>query len=279
MSILTGQTAFITGATGAIAKAAAIGLARDGAHIALMARREEGLAQLRAEIIDAAPGAQVLTILGDCNDEIAVKTALKTAHDWQGRLDILFSTMGGGDFTPLLMLESDALRQALESNVMSAFFVIRHGAPLMQPGGSIICTSSSAAPLTFRYLPAYHIAKSAVEGLVRAAADELGIAGLRVNAVRPGLTRAESTGPFFTTPGLAEQYLTEYPLGRLGEPEDIADVVRFLASPASRWMTGECLSVDGGNHLRRNPDLTPMVEAIHGKSRIDAIRLGKEPEL
>ena len=278
MSLLAGQTAFITGATGAIAQASAIGLARDGAHVALMARREEGLAQLRAQILDAVPGAQVLTILGDCNDEAAVKAALRQAHDWQGRLDILFATMGGGDFTPLLLLEADALRAAFESNVMSAFFVIRHGAPLMQPGGSIICTSSSSAPLTFPYLPAYHIAKGAVEGLVRAAADELGGAGLRVNAVRPGLTRAESTGPLFTTPGLPDRFLPEYPLGRLGEPEDIADVVRFLASPASRWMTGECLSVDGGNHLRRSPDLTPMVEAMHGKSRIDAIRLGKEPE-
>ena len=276
--MLAGQTAFITGATGAIATASAIGLAREGARIALMARREEGLAQARAAILDAVPDADILTIPGDCCDEAAVKAALRQAHDWRGRLDILFATVGGGSFTPLLLLEADALRQEFESNVMSAFFVVRHGAPLMQPGGSIICTSSSSGPLTFRYLPAYHITKNGVEALVRAAADELGSAGIRVNAVRPGLTRSNSTGPLFTQPGTAEQFLPEYPLERLGEPEDIADVVRFLASPASRWMTGECLSVDGGNHLRRSPDLTPMVEAIHGKSRIDAIRNAKEPE-
>ncbi|WP_150294281.1 SDR family NAD(P)-dependent oxidoreductase [Sphingobium estronivorans] len=278
MSVLTGQTAFITGATGAIATASAIAMARDGARLALMARREEGLAATRAAIVATVPEADILTITGDCADEAAVKQALIQAQGWAGQLDILFATVGSGDFTPLMMLDADALRRTVEINLMTAFFVVRHGVPLMRPGGSIICTSSSSAPLTFPYLSAYHIAKGAVEALVRAAADELGSAGIRINAVRPGLTRAESTGALFTTPGSADQFLPEYPLGRLGEPEDIAEVVRFLAGPGSRWMTGECLSVDGGNHLRRSPDLTPMVEAMHGKDRIAAIRSGKEIE-
>lgn len=276
MTMLAGQTAFITGATGAIATASAIALARDGARLALMARREEGLVATRTAILAAVPDAEILTITGDCTDETAVKQALVDAHGWAGSLDIVFATVGSGDFTPLLMLDADAVRRTVEINLMSAFFVVRHGVPLMQPGGSIICTSSSSAPLTFPYLGAYHIAKGAVEALVRAAADELGSAGIRINAVRPGLTRAESTGALFTAPGSADQFLPEYPLGRLGEPEDIADVVRFLSGPGSRWMTGECLSVDGGNHLRRSPDLTPMVEAMHGKDRIAAIRSGKE---
>ncbi|WP_313808636.1 SDR family oxidoreductase [Sphingobium sp.] len=276
MSVLAGRTAFITGASGAIATASAMALARDGARLILMARREEGLARTEELIRLQVPDADILPIVGDCMDESAVKQALFEAHARANRLDILFATVGGGGFTPLLMLDAETVRRELEQNILSTFFVIRHGAPLMRPGGSIICTSSSSGPLTFPYLAAYHVAKAGLEGLVRAAADELGSAGIRVNAVRPGMTRSEATGTMFDTPGLLDRFMPEYPLGRLGTADDIGTVVRFLAGPESSWMTGECLSVDGGNHLRRNPDLTAMVEAVHGKEKIDAVRAGKE---
>ncbi|HUD93571.1 SDR family oxidoreductase [Sphingobium sp.] len=256
MSVLAGQTAFITGASGAIATASAIALARDGARLALMARREEGLARSEAAIRAIVPYATILPIVGNCADEEAVRSALLRAHGWAGRLDVIFATIGGGGFTPLLELDAETLRRTVEHNLLTSFFAVRHGAPLMKAGGSIICTSSSSAPLTFRLLSAYHIAKSAVEALVRAAADELGAAEIRVNAVRPGLTRAEGTADLFAGQGSAKAFLPEFPLGRFGEPEDIAGAVRFLAGPESGWMTGECLSIDGGNHLRRNPDLT-----------------------
>jgi NAD(P)-dependent dehydrogenase (short-subunit alcohol dehydrogenase family) len=127
----------------------------------------------------------------------------------------------------------------------------------MRPGGSIICLSSGAAVLTFRHLASYHIAKAALEGLVRMAADELGASGLRVNAIRPGLTRSGATEGMFTS-GAAEAFLPEYPLGRLGEAADMAGAVRFLASDESAWITGQCIAVDGGNLLRRSPDLAPL---------------------
>lgn len=256
MSALAGQTAFITGASGAIATASAIALAKDGARLALMARRDAGLARSEAAIRAVVPDAEILPIVGDCGDEAAVQHALAEAHAMAGRLDIIFATVGGGGFRPFLQLDVETLRQEMEHNLFTAFFAVRHGAPLMRAGGSIICTSSSSAPLTFRLLSGYHIAKGALEALVRAAADELGAQGIRVNAVRPGLTRSDSTGDIFAGPGSAATFLPEFPLGRFGEPEDIAGAVRFLAGPESGWMTGECLSVDGGNHLRRNPDLT-----------------------
>ena len=262
MSALTGQAAFITGASGAIATASAIALAKDGARLALMARRDAGLARAEAAIRAEAPDADILPIVGDCTDEVAVRGALESAHGWAGRIDILFATVGGGGFAPFLALDAETVRRELEVNLLSTFFVVRHGAPLMRAGGSIICTSSSSAPLTFPYLGAYHIAKGAVEALVRAAADELGAAGIRINAVRPGLTRADSTGGLFDGPETAALFMPEYPLGRFGEPADIAGAVRFLAGPESGWMTGECLSVDGGNHLRRSPDLTAMMAAM-----------------
>ena len=153
--------------------------------------------------------------------------------------------------------------------------MIRHGAPLMQRGGSIVCLSSGSAVLTFRYLASYHIAKAALEGLVRSAADELGEAGIRVNAIRPGMTRAGGTGPMFES-GATAAFMPEYPLGRLGEPTDMAGAVRFLCGPESAWITGQCIAVDGGNLLRRSPDLTGMVESIYGADAVTAARNAKE---
>jgi NAD(P)-dependent dehydrogenase (short-subunit alcohol dehydrogenase family) len=186
--------------------------------------------------------------------------------------------VGGGGFKPLLMLSADDVRAEFEANTISAFHAIRHGAPLMERGGSIICISSTAATMPFGYLAAYHIGKAALEALVRAAAEELGSAGIRVNAVRPGMTRARDTAPMFDSPDVINTFLPEYPLGRLGAPADIAGAVRFLAGPESGWMTGQSFAVDGGNELRRNPDLTPMVEAMLGAEAVTALKAGKEPE-
>lgn len=276
MNTLTGMTAFVTGATGAIAAACATVLARDGARLALMARRAEGLEQLSSEIRAAVPGAQVHCFIGDCCNEAAVKAALTQARALAGRLDIAFATVGGAAFKPLMMLDADTLRADLEYNLMSAFHVVRHAAPLMQRGGSIICTSSVTAQMSFPYLATYHIAKSALDGLVRSAADELGSAGIRVNAIRPGMTRAHSTEAAFAADGALDPFLPEYPLGRLGEPEDIAGAVRYLAGPESAWVTGQFIAVDGGTMLRRSPDLTPMVEQIYGAESVAAARAGRE---
>lgn len=276
MSVLTGQTAFVTGASGAIAVASAIALARDGARLALMARRAEALSEAERAIRAAVPDAVISLQVGDCGDEGAVRQALRDAHAIAGRLDIVFATIGGGGFKPLLMLEADDLRREFDANVVTAFLAIRHGAPLMQAGGSIVCLSSTSATMPFAYLAAYHTAKAGLEGLVRAAAEELGPAGIRVNAVRPGMTRSAATEQMFASPEAVAPFLAEYPLGRLGVPEDLAGAVRFLAGPESAWMTGQCFAVDGGNELRRNPDLTPMVEQMLGSEAVATLRAGKE---
>ncbi len=279
---LAGQTAFVTGATGAIAEACALQLARDGARLALMARRSDALEQVADRIRAEVPGAEVLTLLGDGTDEAAVKSALEQAYAMANRLDIAFATVGGGGFSPVMMLPAETLRADFETNVVSTVHVIRHATPRMvaenpnkAKGGSIVCLSSGSAVLTFQYLASYHIAKAALEGLIRSAADELGSAGIRINAIRPGITRAGGTGPMFDS-GATAALMPEYPLGRLGEPVDMAGAVRFLAGPESAWITGQCIAVDGGNLLRRSPDLTPMVESIFGADVIAAARDGKE---
>ena len=269
MTGLQGRTVLITGATGAIAEACALQLARDGAQLMLMARRAPGLDAVIARICDAVPGARVHGFVGDAMDDDAVGRAAQAAHDLDGRLDGAFATVGGGGFKPLIEHTAHDLRAAFDTNVVSAFSVIAHAAPLMRPGGSIVCLSSGAAVLTFRHLGAYHIAKAALEGLVRMAADELGASGIRVNAIRPGLTRSGATQDMFDN-GATPAFLPEYPLGRLGEAADMAGAVRFLIGPESDWVTAQCIAVDGGNLLRRSPDLAPVPLAnplYHGSSQ------------
>ena len=194
----------------------------------------------------------------------------------QNRLDIIVPTVGGGGFKPLLMLDAEQFRNELNINIISAFLAVRYGAPLMN-GGSIVCISSTAATLPFAYLPAYHTSKGGLENFVRAAAEELGQAGIRVNAVRPGLTRSDGTGGMIENPDILKRFIAEFPLGRAGEPDDIAEAVRYLAGPESSWVTGQSFAVDGGNEIRKNPDLSDMIAAMFGQDTLDTLRRGKSP--
>jgi NAD(P)-dependent dehydrogenase (short-subunit alcohol dehydrogenase family) len=131
--------------------------------------------------------------------------------------------------------------------------------------------------MPFNGLAAYHTVKGALENLVRAAAEELGAAGIRVNAVRPGLTRNGRVNYLFDDASIFNRFTAEFPLGRAGIPADIAGAVRYLAGPESRWVTGQSFAVDGGQELRRNPDLSEMMAASIGREALDATRRGKSP--
>jgi len=140
-----------------------------------------------------------------------------------------------------------------------------------------VCISSDAAKLVFPWLPAYTTGKSALEGFVRAAAEELSPFKIRVNAVRPGMTRSSGTAGLFADEEIYRRFAEEKPLGRLGEPEDVAAGVRYLAGPESSWVTGQSLGIEGGNELRKAPDLGPMVEQIYGSEAWQSILEGRAP--
>jgi NAD(P)-dependent dehydrogenase (short-subunit alcohol dehydrogenase family) len=273
---LAGKSAVVTGGSGAIGSASARLLLRDGAAVLIMGRRLEALEKTRARLLEAVPGGIVDIHAGDACDETDVRAALDKAFAMRDRLDILVPTVGGGGFRPLLMQDADTFRAELNLNIISAFLIVRYGAPMMN-GGSIVCMSSNAATMPFAYLPAYHTAKGGLENFVRAAAEELGSAGIRVNAVRPGLTRSDATGPMFGSPEILGRFVAEFPLGRAGEPEDIAEAVRYLAGPESGWVTGQSIAVDGGQEVRKNPDLSDMIAMIYGKEALETLRRGKSP--
>jgi len=141
-------------------------------------------------------------------------------------------------------------------------------------GGSIVLMSSNSAAFSNRYLGGYGAAKAAVDYLARVAADELGHLGVRVNSVRPGITRTDGTEFIANTPALLRQFLAQQPLGRLGQPEEVADAIRFLCGSESRWITGQNLTIDGGHSLRAFPALDAIARGAIGDERFERARDG-----
>jgi NAD(P)-dependent dehydrogenase (short-subunit alcohol dehydrogenase family) len=275
--VLSGQTAMVTGASSGIGLESARILARDGAAVLLMGRREDALAEAREDIRNSAPDARLEIHAGDASDEDAVREGLKRAHAIAGRLDILVPAVGGDEnYYPFLMETKEHFLYVLNRNLISAALLMRYGAPLMHPGGgSIVCISTTTVTQQATGLAAYVAAKAGLERLVKLVAMELGGAKIRVNSIRPGLTRSAATQFMFETPGTEERYAAATPLGRVGEPEDLARAVRFFAGPESAWITGQNIACDGGQELTgAAPD---FLDEAYGKDLMDQIRSGMVP--
>jgi NAD(P)-dependent dehydrogenase (short-subunit alcohol dehydrogenase family) len=150
--------------------------------------------------------------------------------------------------------------------------------PKMREGGSIVCVSSTAGTLPCAGLGPYAAAKAALEMFVKVAADEVSKAQVRVNAVRPGFTRAEGTQFMFSDPELLKVFTDFIPLGRAGESDDLARAIRFLAGPESGWVTGQIFAADGGQELRGFPDPNYSLDQIYGKDVMDEVRAGRPPQ-
>ena len=148
----------------------------------------------------------------------------------------------------------------LRLNVVGTFLTLKHCLPAMVAagGGAVVAISSIAGHLTHRFFGAYPAGKAGIEELVRNAADEYGADGVRCNAVRPGFVATEIMEAIPRDSSIYQSYVSNSPLGRLGEPEDVAALVHFLVSPAARWITGAVIDCDGGQSLRSGPDYAPF---------------------
>lgn len=277
---LSGMSALITGGSGGIGAACAEALLRDGASVTLSARRIEALGEVRERLQPSVQaGARLSIIAGDAMVAEDVRAALALACEHTGRVDICVPTVGGGGIRPLLLHDEKSFMAEVELNVLPAFLAIRHVTPIMakQGGGSIVCISSNVARLAYPWLSSYVTGKAALEGMVRTLADELSRFRIRVNAVRPGLTRTEGTAPVYADKEAYDLNINENPLGRIGEPEDIAAGVRYLAGPESSWVTGESIAIDGGNELRKAGDMTILAEKIFGEEVFKRLLRGEDP--
>jgi 7-alpha-hydroxysteroid dehydrogenase len=264
---LAGYAAFVTGGGSGIGLACAIRLAADGATVTITGRSADRLAAGVAAIEEAAPGADVRSVPADVTDEDALAAATAAAAEPTGRLDGIVVSAGGSEtIGPLTQVDAEAWRRTVDLNLTGTLLTIKHGARIMarQGGGSIVAISSVAGAVTHRWFGAYGPAKAGIDMLCRVAADELGASGVRVNSVRPGLTRTDLVEAI-TAPGpVLDDYLACTPLGRIGEPEDVANLVRFLLGPEASWITGENISVDGGHAVRRGPDMSGLLEGLFG---------------
>ncbi|MCB2047359.1 MAG: SDR family oxidoreductase [Novosphingobium sp.] len=253
---LAGQSALVTGGAGGFGLACAMLLARDGAAVTLMGRTEAKLEEAKAKIVAAYPEAKVQVCAGDAMSEAEVGAAMDLAASGPDRFGIVVATVGGSRSRGFVETDADAFMDTVAWNARPAYIAIREGIQRIDRGGAFAFISSTAAEIPFDGMPGYCAGKAALDMLVKEAAHELGHLGHRFNAVRPGLTRTGATPALFANAQMMRRFEERIPLGRAGEPEEIAEAVRFLVGPEASWTTGQSFAVDGGNELRGAPDMS-----------------------
>lgn len=262
---LAGQNVFVTGGGSGIGLACARVFANDGANVLIMGRNAEKLEAAAEGLRAEAPDSIVTVFAGDVGKEEDVKAAVVAAAI-DGRLDIAVASAGVGALAPIMVTEAESWNQVMQTNLTGTFFTIKHaGAAMARSGGGAICAISSIAGVrTHRFMGSYCVSKAGIDMLVRNSADELGVANIRVNSVCPGLVDTEIATGLMTTEVVHDDYLECMPISRTGVVDDIGNAVRFLCGPESSWITGVVLSVDGGHHLRRGPNVEPFSRMAFG---------------
>ncbi|HEY8527946.1 MAG TPA: SDR family oxidoreductase [Acidimicrobiales bacterium] len=257
---LAGHHALVVGGGSGIGLGSARLLARDGARVTIAGRTERKLAEAAATL--AGEGLTVDRVVCDALDGASVAAAVDAAADAERRLHIAVVVPGGGSISPVLLYGDDQFSEEVDRNVRPVYLVLKHaGRAMVRAGsGSFVAVSSTAAAFSTRYLASYAAGKAAVDQLVRVAADELGELGVRVNSVRPGMTRTPATARAFANGPMMAAFLAGQPLARPGEVDDIARAVRYLAGPESSWVTGQHLGVDGGHTLRAFVDYGQLLD-------------------
>jgi len=255
---LDGQHAVITGGGSGIGLGAARALVADGAHVTLVGRTEAKLDAACGELGDAATSA-----VADVGDEAEMEAALAQANA-RLPITIAIANAGVGTAAPFLATSVADWERVFTTNLTGAFVTFKlAGQHLVANGGGVMCAVSSiAGSKTHRFMTAYNASKAGLEMLVRSAADELGSLGVRVNAIAPGLVETDISGGLRSSDAVAEDYRINMPLGRQGTVDDTGSAIRFLCGPESRWITGVVLPVDGGHHLRRGPNIDPLLAAV-----------------
>lgn len=228
--------------------------AKEGATVLVAARSEELLRELAQEI-DGSYLACDLNLDGDMSRLAA------TTLERYGRIDIAVNAAAVGFSKPFLENTGEELDKVYRTLIKGPFQFLQSMVKAMQQGGSIINLSSAIAHIGYDDQAAYGAAKSAIEHVVRAVANEFGACGIRVNSIAPGLTDSGMTQGFVHLPGVAEAFAREYPLGRIGTCEDVAQAALFLAGNGC-FMTGQTLQVNGGLTLRRNPTSAEVLAAM-----------------
>ena len=250
--LLTGKVALITGGTRGIGLAAAQALALCGARVMVASRKAENCGAAEESL--HAIGAEAASVVGHAARDDDVARMVSATLERFGRIDVLVANAGiNPTFDALTDLSEDSWQRTLDTNIGAPLRLARHGLPHLPAGGAMVLVSSVNAAVGFKGAGAYGISKAGVEAMTRQLAVEWAERGIRVNAVQPGTTRTDMVRRLLDREAFQNDLMRTTPLRRLAEPEDIGNVIAFLASDAARHMTGQVLTIDGGQSILRGP--------------------------
>jgi NAD(P)-dependent dehydrogenase (short-subunit alcohol dehydrogenase family) len=266
MATLDGSGVLVTGGGSGIGEGCALALAHDGAVVTICGRTVDKLEAAAARIRDAVPGAGVHVIGADVTDEAQVAAAVAKAVGEAGGLHGVVASAGGSlHLGPLHLADVEAVRATLDLNIVGTFLTLKHSVPhLARSHGSFVGISSHAGLDSFRFLGVYGAGKAGLDQLLRTAADELGPSRVRVNSIRPGIIDNELMSAITQGGPVMDSYLAEIPLHRAGTVDEVGALARFLVGPESSYITGQNISIDGGQSLRKGADYGAFAEGAYG---------------
>jgi len=246
---LEGKVAIITGATSGIGRATALKFAKAGASVAAVGRKKEALQDIQDKLRELNVG--VLAVQGDVTREAEARLVVAEAVQKFGGIDVLVNSAGILTNGTIEDTSLDAWDKMMNLNLRSVFYLMQQAIPhLEKRGGNVVNVSSVTGLRAFPGVLAYCVSKAGLDQLTRCAALELAPKGIRVNAVNPGVVVTNIHRRGGMNEEAYEMFLekakTTHPLGRAGEPEEVADLILFLASERASWITGATLSIDGG---------------------------------
>lgn len=240
---MAGRTALVTGASRGIGLGIARSLVDRGARVVLTARKPEALAEAVEQL--GGPGVAV-AVPGNAGDAAHRAEAVRTAVETFGSLDMLVGNVGINPvYGPLMDLELDGFRKILDTNVVSTLGLVQEAwrAWMAEHGGSVLIVASVAGLRSSEGIAAYGVSKAALINLTTQLAVELGPA-VRVNAVAPAVVKTKFAAALFE--GREAEAAAQYPVGRLGVPEDVGEAAAYLLGDGAGWVTGQTLVLDGG---------------------------------
>jgi NAD(P)-dependent dehydrogenase (short-subunit alcohol dehydrogenase family) len=247
MSRFAEKVALITGGNAGIGRAAALEFVKQGANVVISGRREKEGREVVAQI--QALGGEATFVRTDVSNERDVKAMIEHTLTTFGRLDFAFNNAGIEQaLTPLPDQTEETYDQIMDINVKGVWLSLKHEIPAMlkNGGGAIVNNTSVAGLIGFATAPIYVASKHAVTGLTKAIALEYAKQNVRVNAVAPGPIETRMFRDFARTPDVREMLETGQPIGRIGQPEEVASAVVWLCSDGASFVTGQTIPIDGG---------------------------------
>lgn len=244
---LDGKVALVTGAGSGIGRAAALAYARDGAKVVIAGRRREELAETVAMIVKQ--GGDALAVPTDVSIATEVKALITMTVAHFGRLDVAFNNAGVEGFAPIVEMSEALFDNVIGTNLKGVWLSVKYQFEAMiaqGSGGAIVNTSSWLAQGAMAGTSAYSASKGALDAMIRALALEGGPHNIRINNVNPGIIDTPMARRLTVDPSVLIPFVEATPIRRVGEPEDVGDVVAWLCSDEARFVTGQSLLVDGG---------------------------------